>query len=82
VPPVEADFITGDPVAGSVFDPIFLAFDLPLVTDGSWTLSATWDAGPGGGTAQIIPEPVSALLLAGGLGVLARRRPRLAAPLR
>jgi hypothetical protein len=82
VPPVEADFITGDPIAGSVFDPIFLAFDLPLVTDGGWTLGATWDVGPGGGSAQIVPEPASGLLLALGLGTLAPRRPRVAAPLR
>jgi hypothetical protein len=69
-------------MVGVVFDRIYLSFAQPLPPDGSLVLEADWDSGPGGGTAQLVPEPASGALLALGLGLLARRRSRAAAPLR
>jgi hypothetical protein len=82
VPPTDADWVQGGPIAGNVLDLIFLSFADPLATDGSLRLDATWDFGPGGGSAQIVPEPAGAALLALGLGVLARLRTRAAVSLR
>jgi hypothetical protein len=74
-----ATFVPGSPpLAGSVFDPVFLSYDVPLATDASLELGARFGLGAGGGTALIVPEPATGHCFALGLAglSLARRRAR------
>lgn len=56
---------------------VSLSYDVPVATDGSLRVDARLENGPAGGSAAIVPEPSTALLLAAGfVGLAMRRRER------
>ncbi len=71
-----ASFVFANQAPGSVFDLVFLSFDVPLPADGSLRVEAALENGPAGGSALLVPEPAAAGLLAGGLAALALARRR------
>ena len=69
-----ATFVFATQAPGTVFDAVFLSFDLPLALDGSIFVEAALENGPPGGIATLVPEPGTATLLGLGLSMLVRWR--------